>query len=384
VAFVVSCAWLAVVAWLISRAVAQRNSFEALASAPSSPTSTAANLLVIVPARDEAANIGRCLLGLANQTYPQEHLHVIAVDDHSEDATVQVATLVANGRPNIRVIASPDLPRGWTGKSHACWIGANAAPFEAEWLCFIDADVSARPGLLSSAVALASKEGLSLLSLAPEQELKSFAERLVMPCGLYCLAFWRDLRALQSAQSDDVTATGQFMLIRRRDYWAVDGHAGVSNAVCEDVALARLIKQGGGGVNLRDGGRLLATRMYSGWSTLWPGLAKNLVDMLGGPLATFGAAFLAVTLAWAAFAIPILGAQACAQGTSAACWGLAPGLAGSAAALGLHVAGARHFNIPLWYGFLFPLGYTAGAALAIDSVRRRWLGRVLWKGRIYS
>ena len=63
---------------------------------------------------------------------------------------------------------------------------------------------------------------------------------------------------------------------------------------------------------------------------------------------------------------------------------LIPALAGSAAAFGLHLAGTFHFGIPVWYGLIFPLGYTAGAAIALDSIRRRWSGRVSWKGRIYS
>jgi hypothetical protein len=40
-------------------------------------------------------------------------------------------------------------------------------------------------------------------------------------------------------------------------------------------------------------------------------------------------------------------------------------------------------QVPFWYGFLFPVGYTAGALMSVDSVRRRWSGRVSWKGRTY-
>jgi chlorobactene glucosyltransferase len=60
-----------------------------------------------------------------------------------------------------------------------------------------------------------------------------------------------------------------------------------------------------------------------------------------------------------------------------------PASAGSAAVFGLHVAGASYFGVPLWYGFLFPAGYTAGALMSLDSVRRRLLGRMIWKGRTY-
>jgi chlorobactene glucosyltransferase len=47
------------------------------------------------------------------------------------------------------------------------------------------------------------------------------------------------------------------------------------------------------------------------------------------------------------------------------------------------MAGAGYFLIPLWYGLLFPIGYTAGALMAVDSVRRRLCSRVTWKGRTY-
>ena len=54
------------------------------------------------------------------------------------------------------------------------------------------------------------------------------------------------------------------------------------------------------------GERLVSARMYTGWRTLWPGLAKNLVDTLGGPAATLGLAFAAFVLAWAVVAVPLI------------------------------------------------------------------------------
>jgi chlorobactene glucosyltransferase len=41
------------------------------------------------------------------------------------------------------------------------------------------------------------------------------------------------------------------------------------------------------------------------------------------------------------------------------------------------------FRIPVWYAFLFPAGYSIGALMAVDSLRRRFTRRVPWKGRIY-
>ena len=101
------------------------------------------------------------------------------------------------------------------------------------------------PALLGSAINAATGQRLDLLSLAPRQQLRSFAERLILPCGLILLSFIQDLRKVQGRSSAEATATGQFMLIRRSAYDAVGGHAAVFSAICEDLEFARRLKQAG-------------------------------------------------------------------------------------------------------------------------------------------
>lgn len=382
---ILSCIWLGIVVWLIVRAFNQRGLLTAVAPVPPLPEDEAPRVAVVVPARDEEANIGGCLQSLLAQTYPASRLRIIMIDDHSADATFAIAAALARHDPRLKIQRSPPLPPRWVGKSHACWIGARAVAADGgcDWLCFIDADVWGEPELIASAVAAAGADNLDLLSLTPRQHLHSFAERLVMPCGLYLLAFTQDLRVVQSPDSKETTATGQFMLVRRSAYEAAGGHAAVYGAICEDLLLARLLKRSGHAVLLKDGNRLLTTRMYAGWSSLWIGISKNLVEMLGGARRTMAIAAAALLLAWATWLIPLADGIGCARDVPTACTALVPGLLGSAAALGLHVAGTGFFRIPLWYGLLFPLGYSVGACMAIDSIRRRWRGRVSWKGRTY-
>jgi len=320
---------LAIVAWLILRAFRQRALLRPVLPVAPPAGASAPDIAVIVPARNEAANIEQCLRCLIGQSYPADHLRIVVVDDGSADATAAIAAALAARHRQLSVLASPPLPPEWVGKSHACWIGARATSPETEWLCFLDADVRAEPPLLASAVAAASSGALDLLSLAPRQELKSFAERLVMPCGLYLLAFCQNLRKVQSAAGSDATATGQFMLLRRRDYFALGGHAAVRREICEDLALARLFKRSGRKVLLRDGSRLLSTRMYTGWGTLWPGIAKNLVEMLGGPTATIVTALCTVALVWALWLIPLADGVSCARGSGQGCLAAVPALLGA-------------------------------------------------------
>jgi len=379
-ALVLSIGWLALAVWLIARAFGQRGALPALR--PRRTSAPPPRITVIVPARNEADNIGPCLTTLLAQRYPRERLRLIVVDDDSSDDTAAIVAARAVGDPRLTLLHAPALPPGWTGKSHACWHAAVAAP-ACDWLCFIDADMRADPDLIASAAQAAVAGKLALLSLAPRHELRSFAERLMIPCGHYLLAVVQNLSRVQAPDSAEVVAMGQFMLLRRDTYFAVGGHAAVRGEICEDAELARLVKRSGEGVVLEDGSRLLSGRMYTGWATLWPGIAKNLTDMLGGPLSTVTTALAAVTIAWAAVLLPVLDLYGCLHGAREACWALLPAVAASAMVLGLHIAGAIHFRIPVWYGFLFPLGYTVGALMAFDSLRRRLVHRVPWKGRVY-
>jgi chlorobactene glucosyltransferase len=382
VELLVSAAWLAIMVLLIVRAIRQRGLFPRLAAA--SPPDRAPLIAVIVPARDEEENIGRCLESLVAQDYPAGRLRVLVVDDHSQDRTAAVVGGMAARHGQVELLRSPPLPVGWVGKSHACWNGARAALGETQWLCFVDADVTLKPAALSSAVNAASLRNLDLLSLAPHQELRSFAERLILPCGLILLSFLQNLRRLQARTGRDVTATGQFMMVRRDAYHAAGGHAAVCGAICEDLELARRLKQAGYSVLLMGGETLVAARMYTGWETLWPGLAKNLIDTLGGPVATVAIALAAFVLAWAAIVIPLTDLASWLIGVPDAGIALCLALAASGAAFGLHIAATSYFRIPFWYGLIFPIGYSVGAVMAVDSVRLRLSGKVSWKGRIYS
>ena len=375
-----SFCWMAFVFWLIIRAHGQRGLLPVLRPAASAIRDPP-NISVIVPARNESQNLPACLGCLLNQDYPADRLNIIVVDDNSTDDTFVVASSFAC--KSLKVIRSPPLPPRWCGKPHACWLGARTSRPEDEWLCFIDADVQAGRSLITSAVAAAHSQQLALLSLAPSQRLGSFAERLIIPCGLYLMAFYQDLETLQSPHSNKVTASGQFMLIRKPVYRSIGGHAAVHNAICEDLELALLAKKAGGPVLLQDGKFLLTARMYTGWRSLWIGLSKNLVEMLGGHAATLITALLIFLLALASILLPAVDGLRCFGGNSAGCVALIPALIGTAAATGLHIAGASYFRIPLWYGLMFPLGYAVGASLAVESLRRHWTGKIVWKGRSY-
>ena len=64
------------------------------------------HISVIIPARNEAHNIGACIESVLAQKYPAHLFEIIVVDDHSEDYTVGVVTEYTSG--NVRCIRLSD------------------------------------------------------------------------------------------------------------------------------------------------------------------------------------------------------------------------------------------------------------------------------------
>ena len=79
----------------------------------------------------------------------------------------------------MRVIEAGPLPAGWTGKNNAVTAGASAA--RGEWLLFTDADTIHLPGSLARSLEEAKRHDAALLSYSPEQIVKSFWEKAIMP-----------------------------------------------------------------------------------------------------------------------------------------------------------------------------------------------------------
>jgi len=65
---------------------------------------------IIIPARNEAENIPKCLNSILQQTYPSELFEVIVVDDHSEDETAQIVEDIENQQ--LKLLRVADFTKG--------------------------------------------------------------------------------------------------------------------------------------------------------------------------------------------------------------------------------------------------------------------------------
>jgi chlorobactene glucosyltransferase len=233
--------------------------------------SDAGRVSVVIPARDEEANIEHVVRSIAIQDGVAE---ILVVNDQSTDRTGEILERLKLEFPKLRVLSTDPLPDGWTGKAHAVAMGARAA--RAEWLLLTDADTEHLPGSLESLLTRAMTEGIDLLSISPGQETPTWWEKAVIPLVYVELARRFRFEDVSNPDSPVAAANGQYILIRREVYERVGGHEAVRSEILEDVALARRVKSGGGRLLFLPGARWVRTRMYRTFGEMWLGWTKNL------------------------------------------------------------------------------------------------------------
>ncbi|HEV7178324.1 MAG TPA: glycosyltransferase, partial [Candidatus Baltobacteraceae bacterium] len=175
-------------------------------------------LSIVVPARNEERQIEQCVQSLLALEYAD--FEVIAVDDRSTDATLQILDRIAEDDRRLRVVGGEALPPHWVGKPWALVQGAEHA--RGEWLLFTDADTVHARESAQEAVAYALARRLDVLSLLTDQVMITPAERMFLPSILWTIAFAiGSLAAMNDPRSEAALFNGQYILVRRTAYDAV-------------------------------------------------------------------------------------------------------------------------------------------------------------------
>ncbi|GAC1413350.1 MAG: glycosyltransferase family 2 protein [Gemmatimonadaceae bacterium] len=228
---------------------------------------------VIVPARNEAHNIARCVKSILSTTYPS--LELIVVDDSSIDGTAQIAREATEGDPRARMIGCPPLPEGWFGKQWACTTGAKAA--RGEILQFTDADTVHGADLVARSINSMRRNQADLFSVAGRQELGGFWEKVIQPqiFSILSMRYGGTESITQSTRVTNKIANGQCIFVSRHAYDTIGGHASVRTSVAEDLMLAQRFFAARKRVVVMLGLNQLSTRMYASLPEIISGWRKN-------------------------------------------------------------------------------------------------------------
>ena len=246
---------------------------------PYAPT----KLSIIIPARNEEHNLPRLLASISRS--PTRVTEVLVIDDGSTDNTGAVATSFG-----ARVLPSAEKPERWTGKSWACYQGAQTAT--GDLLLFLDADTYFLPGGVDRLISFwwRERDQRLVVSVLPYHAMRAPHEQLSLFFNILMAAGAGGFGALGKAR-----LFGQSLLISKETYFAAGGHAAVCGVVLENLRLASRLRDCGARILCAGGKGTLHMRMFpEGFSQMSQSWAKAFLQGAGdsGPLV------LVISIAW--------------------------------------------------------------------------------------
>ena len=359
--------------------------------APGEGAVEGARVAVLIPARNEERNIGACVESVLGTRGVE--IEVLVLDDASTDRTAEVVRGIAARDGRVKLVEGRELPAGWNGKQHACWVLAQET--EADLMLFLDADVRVGPEAVGRCVAEMRARKVVLLSGFPRQILGGWTERMLLPLIHFVLLGLLPMgRMRKTTKMAYAAGCGQFFLAEREAYFACGGHAAIRDTRHDGLRLPEEFRRHGLRTDVVDLTELAEVRMYDSASAVWMGLAKNATEGLGSPgrivpvtvLLLVGQVLPVVAaVLWVAFWVStaVVGAQL--DDARAAGWvSLLVGVAVVASYLP-RVMAVRRFRQPVGSAVLHPVGILMLLGVQWYALVRQVLGRpVEWRARAYA
>jgi hopene-associated glycosyltransferase HpnB len=333
-------------------------------------------VVAVVPARNEAETIARTVNSLARQDYAGD-FQIVVVDDHSEDATAEIARDAARevgADQRCTILSAEALQSGWTGKLWAMQQGVKkAAELSPEFYWFTDADILHGPDTLTRLVSRTERQKLDLVSLMVLLQANSFAERLLIPPFLYFFLKLYPPKWTADSTARTAGAAGGCILLRRTALERIGGFAAMRAEVIDDCALARAVKGTGGAIWMGLTRKSVSLRAYETFGEIGDLVARTAFTQLKYSTILLFGTLVAMLLTYIAPVILAFSSQP-------AVWRL--GLAAWALMAFTYSPTVRFYGVsPLWAPVL-PLAAAFYAYATWLSAVCYWLGRGgQWKGR---
>ncbi len=329
---------------------------------------------VLIPARDEAASIGRVIAALALQG---RGLDVVVVDDQSSDDTLGAAARAAQAGVALRVVEGKPLPEGWAGKLWALEQGMAvvARPF----VLLLDADIELAPRLVPTLLAKMRERDATLVSLLAELSCSTFWERLLSPAFVFFFKLLYPFAWSNAAAKATAAAAGGCMLVRTDALRQIGGFAAIRGALIDDCTLAAALKRHRPPIWLGMTQSARSLRVYASLGDFWSMVARSAFTQLqySTPRLLVATALLMFTLLAppVGLAVGLVAGEPRLALTSAAAW-----LAMSAAYWPI----ISFYRLPAVWAAALPVAAGLFLAMTWSSALQFWRGtRATWKARAY-
>lgn len=347
------------------------------------PAEPPPGVVAVVPARDEAAVIGASVESLLRQDWPAP-FPVIVVDDHSTDATAEIARAAAarvpGGAERLHVLPAPPLERGWTGKLWAQAAGlaeARRIAPDAALVWLTDADIAHAPTVLRRLDGRMRDGDRVMASVMARLDTGGRWARLLIPAFIYFFQKLYPFPRVNDPRDPMAGAAGGCVLARREALEAAGLPHAIRGEIIDDCALGRALKRQGP-VWLGTSADVVSLRPAAGLGDIWHMVTRTAFEQLHHSALLLAGTVVGMALLYLLPPLALIAGVAAGDmltaGVGAAAWALmvltmAPTL--------------RLYRLGIWRGLLLPVAGVLYTLMTLDSARRHWRGQGgAWKGRV--
>ena len=190
---------------------------------------------ILVAARNEKVNLGKCLEALSQLNYPKAKIEILLGDDASTDSTAEIINRFSEQNEEFRSVKIKESYEGLVAKSKVLAQMINSA--KGKYVAFIDADMAVTPDWLLQMTAPLS-DGYAIVSGYSEVMAVKPFEKFQYYDWLNALHFLKSL----SDTMKPATTLGNNMIVRLKDYREVGGFEAIGPNLVEDLALLKVMQ----------------------------------------------------------------------------------------------------------------------------------------------
>jgi hopene-associated glycosyltransferase HpnB len=326
-------------------------------------------ITVLIPARNEAAVIQKTLQSLSDQG---SGLKIVLIDDNSEDATVEKARQMRVS--NFRIIQSPPVPSGWSGKLWALEQGR--LQVTTPYTLLLDADIELVRGIVKTLREKMNREGIPFVSLMAMPSMSGSWEKLLMPAFVHFFKVLYPFGRVNSNRTRVAAAAGGCILVETRILDQIGGFESIRSAVIDDCALARRVKLQGSKVWLGLTHSVKSVRSYQRLKEIWDMVARTAFAQLRYSVGLLVLCTLVMVLVYQVPVVMVASSNILVRYLSL----------GSLVIMFLTYVPILRFYHRSWaWAFGLPLVAVLFLTMTWASAIRYWRGeRSRWKGRVYK
>lgn len=330
---------------------------------------TPGEITVVIPARNEAKVIGQTLQSVIEQG---PGLKIVIVDDHSEDATVEIVR--ETQMTGLRVLHSPPLPAGWSGKLWALEQGRQQVT--TPYMLLLDADIELARGIVRTLKERIHQQGISFISLMATPSMSGGWEKLLMPAFVYFFKVLYPFGRVNLHHTKIAAAAGGCILVETRLLDEIGGFQSIKSAVIDDCALAGKVKSQGFKIWLGLTHSVKSNRGYQRLKEIWDMVARTAFVQLHCSVGLLVLCTVVMLLAYGVPVVMVFSSSLPLRYFS---------LLSLAIMFFTYIPILRFYHRSWGWALGLPLIATLFLAMTWTSAIRYWRGEhTRWKGRIYE